>query len=267
MRCFHLLAIDPSLGRLDFDSLDDQARMEILVEGLDDSSKSTFQDDDEGFYDVCEWIAISCDEVGNVNDLTFENEEPLSGTLNLDFLPPKLISVAICHHEGITGTIDMTSLPHFLKNCRFYCCSYTGSCVLTDLPSSLSEVDVGYNLMSGTLDLTKLPESLTDIDVSYNRFTGTLNLLHLPSGIHRVDFSNNILSGRLDLSIAPAGLTTVWANDNPFSRFAVVASSYTGEFCIVGTQITGILDESGAKHKREERKKDFRGVEYILLRD
>ena len=256
-----------ALGRLDYDSLNDQSRMEILIEGLDEDSKSYFQDENGAFYDVCEWIALSCDEVGNVNDLTFEDEEPLSGTLSLDFLPPKLIKVAIFNHEGITGTIDMTALPPLLKNCWLYCCAFTGSCVLTDLPRSLSELDVGGNLLSGTLDLTKLPESLTDINVSFNRFTGTLNLLHLPSGIHRVNFSNNGLSGRLDLSVVPAGLTAVWARNNSFSGLAIVASSYTGTLMIYETQIMGIIDESGAKHEREEREKNINGDELIKLRD
>ena len=43
-----------TLGRLDFDSLNDQSRMEFLIESLIENSKSNFQDENGAFYDVCE---------------------------------------------------------------------------------------------------------------------------------------------------------------------------------------------------------------------
>ena len=39
-----LMCVDPSLGRLDYDSLSDQALMETLVEGMNRTDKRRLQD-------------------------------------------------------------------------------------------------------------------------------------------------------------------------------------------------------------------------------
>ena len=269
-----------ALGRLDYDSLNDQSRMEILIEGLDEDSKAYFQDKNGAFHDICEWEIVSCDDKENVIDIDFHCDTAngdggsLAGTLNLNFLPPKLIKVAISKEYDIAGTldtkslprglelfalewcefdgtVDLTALPNSLQSCSLESCRFSGSCVLTDLPENLHALDVNSNLMSGTLDLTKLPKSLSFINLSFNQFTGTLNLLHLPSGINSVYFEGNNLSGVLDLRVVPASLTAVRANTNAFSGLAIVSSSYTGKLSLGETGITGIVDEGGARHERE----------------
>ena len=49
-----LCAIDPSLGRVDYDSLSDQSHMEFLIEATPEDRKRAFQDANGCFLDVCE---------------------------------------------------------------------------------------------------------------------------------------------------------------------------------------------------------------------
>ena len=49
-----LQSVDPALGRLDYDSLSDQALMEMLFGGLIDESKRRYQDKHRMLLDVCE---------------------------------------------------------------------------------------------------------------------------------------------------------------------------------------------------------------------
>ena len=56
-----LLSVDPSLGRLDYSLMSDQALMEMFIDGFDDKSQKQYQDDHRMFLDVCEWPSIKCD--------------------------------------------------------------------------------------------------------------------------------------------------------------------------------------------------------------
>ena len=56
----HLLAVDPSLGRLDYESLSDQALMEMLIDALPTEEKAMFKDANGNFQDVCEWTNMDC---------------------------------------------------------------------------------------------------------------------------------------------------------------------------------------------------------------
>ena len=50
-----VLTLDNALGYCDRSSLSDQTRMELLIEGTTENTKSLLQDN-EGFYaDVCTW--------------------------------------------------------------------------------------------------------------------------------------------------------------------------------------------------------------------
>ena len=57
-----LLMTDPSLGRLDYDSLPDQSLMGILIEGAAEEFKEAMKDSIGCYRDVCEWECITSDE-------------------------------------------------------------------------------------------------------------------------------------------------------------------------------------------------------------
>ena len=63
-----LLTIDPALGRLDYESLSDQALMEMLIDGMNAKDKAEYQDENGNCRDVGEWkgIALSNDRVTEV---------------------------------------------------------------------------------------------------------------------------------------------------------------------------------------------------------
>ena len=66
-----LLSIDPALGRLDYDSLSDQARMEIFIDGLTEETKKHFQDPKGGFLDISEWSGVFVTDDGEVTDVDY----------------------------------------------------------------------------------------------------------------------------------------------------------------------------------------------------
>ena len=67
------LSVDPSLGRLDYSLMSDQALMEMLIEGFDDETKQDYQDKHGMYKDVCDWFPITCDEDERVVEISIDN--------------------------------------------------------------------------------------------------------------------------------------------------------------------------------------------------
>ena len=135
------LAIDPALGRLDYESLSDQTLMEILVDEMNEDSKDTLKDKNGNFKDVCEWFTpfhstearIQCEServVGVKIAWSFPSGKPFP----FQFLPP-LVTKLLSRSCGLNGTLDTM-----------------------DLPRSLSEIDVRNNNLYGSFHCENLPE-------------------------------------------------------------------------------------------------------------
>ena len=77
---------DPALGRLDYDSLSDQACMEMLIDGFSDTGKAlSYQDKNGAYFDVCEWPDVTCDADDSVTAVFFSYNLTLSGGSTVDF--------------------------------------------------------------------------------------------------------------------------------------------------------------------------------------
>ena len=100
------ICVDPSLGRLDYNLLSDQALMEMLFDGFDDQTKERFQDDHGIYLDVCEWSCVKCDEFGRVVEI--QEREAHVGSLQFHFAPPKVIiqNRELGHTDGIRMTAE-----------------------------------------------------------------------------------------------------------------------------------------------------------------
>ena len=64
------LSVDPSLGRLDYHLLSDQALIEMFIDGFDAETKKDYQYDHCMYLDVCEWPAVHLDLDNNQLNLT-----------------------------------------------------------------------------------------------------------------------------------------------------------------------------------------------------
>ena len=200
---FHLLlhTVDPALGRLDYDSLSDQALMEMLITSVVAESKQYFKDENGNFLDVCEWrytddedvfhgIYCKDDRVTQV-DLSYSQFE--KEQFPFHFIPP-LVHFCDIANSRLHGTLDTTLLPlhlTFLILCQ--------------------------NLLHGAINWGGFPRALEEIELSYNEFCGSFLLQDLPDCIKFLDARNNKLSGELSLDSIPKGMENLWLGENELS--------------------------------------------------
>ena len=251
---FHLLVqlrtIDPALGRLDYDSLSDQANMEILVEALDDDFQRTVRDRNGNFLDVCDWPCVECNDDEDVVKVTLKSKfnSIASGTVNFSHIPrnvvefrartdaghflatpcsltgtiaterlSSIIQVFDVDHCIFHGTLEMKTLLRDLRSFDVSHNRFEGECDLTALPRGLEQVYAMYNQMTGTVRLDKLPEKLATLNLSHNKFTGSIDLSHLPAALDRLVLAYNSLSGEINLESLPPNLRSLVITENNFS--------------------------------------------------
>ena len=82
-----LMCVDPSLGRLDYESLSEQALMEMLTDGMDEGGKSGCKDDTGNFLDVCERRGVGCVN-SRVHSVTLYGKKFSEKQIPFTFLPP-----------------------------------------------------------------------------------------------------------------------------------------------------------------------------------
>ena len=123
-------AVDPSLGRVDLESLPQQALMEMLIEGI--ANKEKICGDVDEPKDIEEWTGVSIEDgqVANTNHLT--------------------------------RTVGLAALPTAMKELLLEINAFTGSIGLERLPERMEEIYVFHNQLSGSLKLGSLPDTLTD---------------------------------------------------------------------------------------------------------
>ncbi|KNH04089.1 hypothetical protein XU18_4603 [Perkinsela sp. CCAP 1560/4] len=108
---------DPSLGRVDLESLPQQALMEMLIEGI--TNKYEICGDADEPKDIEEWKGVSIED-GQVVEIDWD-QLYLEGSLHLEWLPSSVKMFGIRWNYKITGTLDCASLPTSLKNLDLQC--------------------------------------------------------------------------------------------------------------------------------------------------
>ena len=213
------LSVDPSLGRLDYSLLSDQTLMEMLIEGFDDETKKTYQDDHGMYLDICEWPKIKCDEDESVIEITI-NSRRVTGSIEFCHVPPKVQLLWISpwrtevYHSELTGSVDLTNLPGGMSRFIFEYNRLTGEINLTHLPDGMEDLCLTSNQISGTLDLTHLPDGMKSLFLASNHLTGEIDLTHLPDGMEDLCLTSNQISGTLDLTHLPEGMECLRLNNN-----------------------------------------------------
>ena len=211
-----IFAIDTTLGRLDYNSLSDQALMEILIEGFSEDSKVYFQDE-KGFYlDACEWEGVFCNDDSQI----IRFMQPLSfhsGLIRLEFIPPNVTHFKLLSVYKYKGSLETVLLPSKLLELSISDNNFQGTIDFKGIPTNLIVFEIGGNAFSGACELAFLLKELIFLSVGRNSFTGNVRLDNLPQMIESLDVSSNQLDGSICLQSLPENLRKLWINNNAFS--------------------------------------------------
>ena len=268
--------IEPALGRLDYDSLSDQARMEILVGGMGPLARQPIQDANGCFLDICDWPCNTCDADGNVVRICpIKHAVQLAGTLRMDFLPqtvqhftismltltgtietkflPPVLEYFDIADNMFHGTLDFCTLPPALVHFRIPNNKFSGSCDLSNLPPKLRALEIDDNKFTGSLMLERLPDGLRDFDAACNLFQGPINVDNLPNTLESLLLDNNRLSGEFRFLRQPESLEELVASENQFVGNATVCRDLRVRVSLDGNAIPMVFDENGERHPFEEQ--------------
>ena len=172
-----LSAIDPSLGRLDFASLTQQAQMENCK-------------------DVCKWSWVKCDATKNVKKINWSHHLENAGYIDLAFLPETLEDLQIAR-IGADGSLDVEILPQVLKIFKFSRNKIQGSVDCAKLPPNLEAFYGGENFLTGSLDLHLMPATVKEFAIQYNQMEGRVKLGDLPHELTLFNISGNSLHSEI----------------------------------------------------------------------
>ena len=235
-------AVDPSLGRLDYDSLSDQACMEILTAGFTPLQKErvgliqSAKKEDCPYIDICEWVGAVCDKEGRVTKmrlrdyitppivlLTDFDRRSEKHRINLEYIPKSVTSFGI---GGLTcmGTCNMADLPRGLKVFDVIQARLDGIFDAERLPRGLVDCLIQSNNFQGSCDLGELPADLERLCAACNKLTGTVDLNRLPKELRVLDLSKNSLNGEIRMTSLPEKIEFIDLSHNAFAGEFVLTS-------------------------------------------
>mmetsp|Transcript_24555 Transcript_24555/g.38293 ORF Transcript_24555/g.38293 Transcript_24555/m.38293 type:complete len:277 (-) Transcript_24555:109-939(-) len=204
---------DPSaLGRLNYESMSQQALMEMLIDGI--TNREEICGSKDAPEDISYWRRLVTDSDNNVKWIIFSFRK-LSGSVNLQWLPSTVEKVYL-NENTLYGSLDLTCLPNGLVLFNALINEFCGEVDLAQLPDTLIEIALWKNQLNGTLDLEHLPKALENVYLSINRFFGTVCLTKLPPGLKIISMYRNFLSGLIDVRNLPKTLTELWLSSNNF---------------------------------------------------
>ena len=210
-----VLSVDPSLGRLDYSLLSDQALMEMLIKGFGDDIKEKYQDDHGMYLDVCRWSGIECDEDGRVAKILIDTCRT-NGFIEICYVPPKVEFFLVDSWFGskLTGSVDLTQLPDGMKFFLLNNHNMTGEIDLTQHPDGMKELHLSENQLTGEIDLTRLPGGMEILALDKNKLTGGIDLTKLPDEMQRLLLYNNELTGEVDVTQLPHTMEWLFLEHN-----------------------------------------------------
>ena len=276
--CLH--TVDPSLGRLDYDSLSDQALMEMLVTHIEDDDIDDIKDANGNFKDACDWKYVECVD-GRVTVIDFDGRlfEPdeqfpfefipscveeismeacyLEGTVNTWMLPRGMCDGLFLNANDLDGSLDFQGFPRKLKYLFLEENMFCGSCTFADLPPTLIEFSVETNQFSGEIVIDDLPFALTKVSVKNNKLTGSIVIKKLPLELEVLFLAQNSLSGEFQLFVFPPHLRVIDISSTKMSAKAVLHNATAPmRFTLWHDCITRVVDESGGNHIWERKIKE-----------
>ena len=205
-----VLALDASLGRVDYELLPQQSLLEMTVSDINDISM--FCDHDGYFFECTRWVGVSCDLDENVRNIKWSNLHNSffaeGGTVHVEWLPQTLQTFDIFMNH-LYGSVDLTRLPASMRLFVVTANRLEGAADLTALPRELQYLYLARNSFSGGVRVANLPDSLIEIDIAENALSGAVDLTALSAGIRKINLSSNKLSGSLLVSTLSANLHSI----------------------------------------------------------
>ena len=244
--CVSTLSIDPHLGRLDFDSLNDQARMEILVHSFD--HKHIFQDKNGNFLELADWRGLTLDNEENVLEIMWTNIRfgrqvgvavQHGGTVAMEWLPPNTCK-ATFFGTNLRGTVETSSLPQSMQSFDITVNKLCGAFDLAGLPCKIEKLFLSLNAFSGSLALEALPETLREFEANDNSFSGSLTLNHLPEALFNLSLARNKVTGTICLKFIPISLRALNLRGNQFTQDKVTLKNANVDKIVLNLRETGI---------------------------
>ena len=209
---FEFLTVDPSLGRIDYSLLSDQALMEILFDGMRTRNETALRDENGNFKDIFEWEGIKC--IGDsVSKITMYGKLVSDKQFPFDFIPPR-VTVFEGGFANLHGTLDPSVLPMHLIKFIVHYNKLRGSVNIGSFPEKLQDIGMSNNHFSGSLDLSSLPASIIKFEASGNNFSGEVSLNDLPPAIKELWISANALSGSISITNLPETITDIHLEEN-----------------------------------------------------
>mmetsp|Transcript_2619 Transcript_2619/g.4035 ORF Transcript_2619/g.4035 Transcript_2619/m.4035 type:complete len:299 (-) Transcript_2619:86-982(-) len=225
-----LVTADPSLGRLDYDSMTQQALMEIAIGEFSEKSQEKFKDENGNFGDIRDWEGVQVDANKSVEVLEWHSSTRIGhksenhGTIRLGWIP-KTVQTILLMNRGLEGELDCAKLPKALRQLEVDRNRLTGSVEFAALPSGLQSFHANDNLLSGTIDLTQIPSSVWSVTLGGNLLTGSIDLTELPGSLSVLVLSRNQLTGDVDFRELSENLESVFLHGNAFEG-TLFAGSY-----------------------------------------
>ena len=263
-----LFSVDPALDRLDYDSLSDQALMEMLITGMKKEPKKIYQDKRGNFKDIADWKFHEC-KVGHLTFSLFDNKAfgdtqfpfhfipshvktfllhncNAHGTLDTSILPRTLVAFEV-PRNNLYGSIDWAAFPRALTQIDIGKNRFCGSLVLSDLPEGLNEFIAKGNDFSGNLSMKGLPPNLTHISLKKNKLSGPLYIDEYPRGEDfYIDLSHNDFEGKVEIRGEPPRFTTINVQETSMNGIIVVPRE--ARLDVACTICKAVYDEHGHKH-------------------
>ncbi|KNH07231.1 hypothetical protein XU18_2094 [Perkinsela sp. CCAP 1560/4] len=204
--------VDSSIGRVDHESLSQQALMEMVIGEITNKEKICGDVDEPK--DIEEWKGVEIED-GEVFGIDWSHYG-LRGSVHLEWLP---ISVRkfLVGWSNLTGTLDLACLPTPMKHLDLRHNTFTGPIDLERLPERMEYLCVSKNQLSGSLNLASLPGTLQDLVAHNNKFSGSVDLTQLPAALTQLDISENELSGSVVLTQLSGSLSYLYLSRNQFS--------------------------------------------------
>ena len=243
----------------------------MLIEGMHNEAKKSYQDANGGFLDVCEWTRVECteDHVISIDfswDRMNEKQFPfefipaltqkfemissnMHGTLDTGVLPLDLFNIDVSRNE-LHGELSFRKFPRKLEKIDIGINDFCGSCRLSDLPDTLIVFTAKENRLSGSVFFDDLPAAMESLDLSYNELSGSISIERLPQSMVCICLIANEFTGELRLMSFPPSLEGFYILQNNLSERAILRkASGKMHFFMPHSCIKSVLDEDGNTHK------------------
>ena len=254
---FPLAAVGEPLGRLDYASMSEQAKMEMLVDAIHD--KDVFQDTHGNYLDLQSWRGVSLDTDDHVRAIRWCNLPGMllfanGGSVAIEWLPPAVQHLT-AFGTKLHGSIETELLPREMVALDVVNNLLCGSFALASLPQGLVKIYISLNKFSGSLELAAIPRNVVVLEASGNLFSGSISLASLPPHLETLSLGRNKIVGSLSLDSLPASLTKLDVHGNAFQQRTLVipdeALSITNIW-IRGSGISEVVDAKGAQVRGEQ---------------